>query len=72
MKKSIFVLLIVLALFFCLGSTGGYEAGKLSLGAFLACSGGSVAVMWASFSAINKIERRESEKNERKKRNTWL
>ena len=55
--KYICVLLIALALFFCLGSAGGYEAGKLSLGAFLACSGGSVAVVWASFSAINKIER---------------
>lgn len=58
--------LIGIALFFCLGSAGSYEAGTLSLGAFLGYSGGSVAVVWASFAAIDKIERQQAGKNERK------
>lgn len=57
--------LITLALFFALGSAGGYDAGILSSGGFLACSAGSVAVIWASFKAIDKIERGEAGKNAR-------
>lgn len=57
--KKLFILglLPALALVFFLGSAGGYEAGKLSLGAFLGCSAGSAAVLWASFYCIERIER---------------
>ena len=64
-KKFIHVALIALALFFALGSAGGYEAGALSLGCALACFAGSVAVVWASFAVIDKMERGEADKNAR-------
>lgn len=66
-KYFIPVALIALALFFALGSAGGYDAGTLSLGGVLACSAGSVAVIWASFKAIDKIERGEAGENARKR-----
>lgn len=69
MKTSIFfIALIVLALFFLLWSVGADEAGLLSSGAFLCCSGGSVAVMWAAGAAIDKIERGESKQWQQNRR----
>lgn len=69
MKTKFYFLfaLITLALFFALGSAGGYDTGTLSLGGFIACSAGSAAVIWASFKAIDKIERGEAGENARKR-----
>lgn len=49
------VALAALALFFALGSSGGYDAGILSLGGALACFAGSVAVIWASLFTIDRL-----------------
>ena len=55
--KFFLILLSTSAYFFLLGCVGGYEAGKILTPELLACCGGSVAVVWASLAAIDKIER---------------
>lgn len=60
MKRKLIVgAAVFLALFYFLGSVGGYEAGTLSLGGLLARSAGSVGLVWALLGWLNRKEQRK-------------